>query len=97
MAQITVTLSEMEKAYKDLTALSQDFLEVSGKVISEAEALGKYWEGDSNTAFITEQRNANTWYNKMGELVAEYGRSLKTARDKYESTDREAAALIQSK
>lgn len=94
MGIIDVTLSEMDTAADRIEKASEDYLAVAKKVISSAESLSNSWEGDSQVAFIEEQRKAYEWYQQMMELVADYISKLRSARQQYESTDQESAALI---
>jgi WXG100 family type VII secretion target len=96
MAEIKATLSEMRKASQRIQSASDEFIKVAGQVLRSAEALGTSWQGDSQVAFITEQRQANEWYQKMTELVNQCVLALKNAADEYEETDESAARLIKN-
>ena len=96
MAKIEVTLSEIRNAANKIRKASDDFLSSAGKVLSSAEALSRTWEGDSQVAFMAEQRRANDWYKKMMALVSTYVSNLQEAARLYESADNESASAIKA-
>jgi WXG100 family type VII secretion target len=96
MARIEVTLSEMRSTASKMKKASDDFLSVAGKVLSSAETLSRSWEGDSQVAFMSEQRQANDWYRKMMALVDTYVSNLQTASRLYEGADADSASAIRA-
>ena len=96
MAKIEVTLSEMRSTASQISKAADEFLSYAGKVMSTAETLSRSWEGDSQVAFMAEQRKANDWYRKMMNLVNTYVDSLKEAPQLYETADQESAAAIKA-
>ena len=96
MAKIEVTLSEMRSTASKIKKASEDFLSYAGKVMGTAEELSRSWEGDSQVAFMTEQRRANEWYKKMMSLVSTYVSNLQEASNLYERTDAESASAIKA-
>jgi WXG100 family type VII secretion target len=97
MAQFNVTVSEVTNAATKIASAANDFLTTAGKVMQAAEALGSSWEGDSQVAFMQEQQNAHSWYEKMAEIVTTYVESLNQAAKKYQDADDQAKAAIGSK
>ena len=96
MAKIEVTLSEMKGAANKIQKACGDFLTEAEQTMKYASALGSSWEGDSQVAFMTEQRHANDWYKKMGSLVESFVGNLKDASQLYENADEESASAIRA-
>lgn len=94
MAIIEVTLSEMASAAGKIQRASGEFLSTANKVLTDAETLSGCWEGDSQVAFMDEQRKANEWYRQMTDLVNNYVSSLRDAEKTYDTTDADAANAI---
>ena len=96
MAKLEVTLSEMRNTASKISRAADEFLSYAGKVLSTAETLSHSWEGDSQVAFMEEQRKANDWYRQMIRLVNTYVNSLKEAAQLYDTADRESASAIKA-
>jgi WXG100 family type VII secretion target len=96
MAKIEVTLSEIRGAATKIKKASEEFLSCAGKVLSTAETLSHSWEGDSQVAFMEEQRLANEWYRQMMALVNTYVSNLQEAAQLYEGADAESASAIRA-
>lgn len=96
MAKIEVTLSEIRSAATKIKKASEEFLTCAGKVLSTAETLSHSWEGDSQVAFMEEQRLANEWYRQMMALVNTYVSNLQEAAQLYEGADSESASAIRA-
>ena len=96
MAKIEVTLSEVRAAATKIKRSSEDFLTCAGDTLNSAEALSHSWEGDSQVAFMIEQRMANEWYKNMMTLVSTYVNNLQEAAKLYERADSESAAAIKA-
>lgn len=96
MAKIEVTISEIRAAAIKIKQASEDFLACAGDALNSAEALSQSWEGDSQVAFMDEQRRANEWYRKMMTLVGTYVNNLQEAAKLYEGADSESAAAIKA-
>ena len=96
MARIEVTLSEMKAAAVKLRKASEDFLSNADKVMNTAVTLSESWEGDSQLAFMDEQRKANDWYRQMMRLVSTYIDNRQEARRLYEGADHESASAIKN-
>jgi len=94
MAKIEVTLSEMTGAADRIKKSAEDFLSVAGQVMASADSLAAAWEGDSQRAFLEEQRAANEWYRQMVDLVNAYVGDLREAARLYEEADQDSAAAI---
>ena len=96
MAKIEVTLSEIRNAAAKIKKASEDFLACAGDTMNSAEELARTWEGDSQVAFMNEQRRANEWYKKMMSLAGTYDSNLQDAAKLYEGADSESAAAIKA-
>ena len=96
MAKIEVTISEIRGAAAKIRKASDDFLSNASRVLSTAEALSQSWEGDSQVAFMNEQRTANEWYKQMMTLVSTYISNLQEACQLYEGADAESANAIKA-
>ena len=96
MAKIEVTLSELLATANKIKKASEDFLSLAGQALSAAEALKDGWEGESQVAFLEEQKAANEWYKQMMALVNTYVENLKSAKQTYEETDEESASAIKA-
>ena len=96
MAKIEVTLSELKAAAAKIKKASDDFLSNASKVLDTAEVLSTSWEGDSQAAFMEEQRQANDWYKRMMALVNTYVDNLQEAAKLYEEADEESASAIKA-
>ena len=97
MANITVTISELQNAAEKISQACEQYQAAANSLKSAADALAATWEGDSQVAFVNEQEQANAWYLKMAEIVNEYVAEMKAAASKYEETDQEAAQTIRSR
>lgn len=96
MAKIEVTLSEIRSAAAKIRRSSEDFLATASRVLGAAETLSRSWEGESQVAFMAEQRIANEWYRKMMNLVSTYVGNLTDAARLYEGADAESASAIKA-
>ena len=96
MAKIEVTISEIRNVANKIKKSSDDFLSNASKVLSTAETLSESWEGDSQVAFLSEQRQANEWYKQMMALVSTYISNMQEACRLYEGADEESASEIKA-
>ena len=97
MAQIMVTISEMQGAANKISQAANDFLNAAGQTFTAAQTLADSWEGDSKAAFVEEQTKANEWYKKMVEIVNTYVQNLQNAAKTYQEADAQSASNIKSK
>lgn len=97
MADFKVTLSEMRAKANEIKQAAETFLQAAGQVNAAANELAGTWEGDSQVAFVEEQEKANTWYNKMMDIVNTYVTGLETTAKNYEEADNQATQAIRSK
>ena len=96
MARFEVTVSEMQSAANKISQAAQDFLNAANQTFASAQQLAESWEGDSQVAFMEEQRLANEWYKQMMALVNTYVSNLQEAAQLYEGADSESAAAIKA-
>ena len=94
MAKIEVTLSEITGAANKIQKASEDFLSVAGQAMASAESLAETWEGDSQVAFMQEQKTATEWYTQMMSLVSTYVANLREAVKLYGEADTSSADEI---
>ena len=97
MANIKVTVSELQSAADEITKAADAYRSAAASLKSAADNLAGTWEGDSQVAFVEEQTNANNWYNKMAQIADQYAAQMKSAAAKYAETDQNAANTIKSR
>ena len=97
MPDFKVTISEMRAKANEIKQAADTFLQAAGQVNAAAQELAGTWDGDSQVAFVEEQEKANTWYNKMMEIVNTYVTGLETTAKNYEEADNQATQAIRSK
>ena len=94
MARFEVTISEMYNAATKIHQAAEDYLNAACKVYACAEVLGESWEGDSQVAFMEEQRKAVEWFKKMAALVESYVQMIQRAAKAYQEADQQATSSI---
>ena len=94
MAGFQVTISEMYNAASKIHDAAEDYLKTACKVYSISETLGESWEGDSQVAFMEEQRKAAEWFKKMAALVESYVQMIQRAAKAYQEADQQATNSI---
>ncbi len=94
MPRFQVTISEMYNAASKIHQAAEDYLSTACKVYACAEVLGQSWEGDSQVAFMEEQRKAVEWFKKMASLVESYVQMIQRVAKAYEDADRGATGAI---
>ena len=94
MARVEVTISEMYNAATKIHQAAEDYLTTACKVYALAEVLGGSWEGDSQVAFMEEQRKAAEWFKKMAALVESYVQMIQRAAKAYQEADEQATNSI---
>ena len=97
MPDFKVTISEMRAKANEIKQAAETFLQAAGQVNSAAQELAGTWEGDSQVAFVEEMTKANTWYNKMMDIVNTYVAGLETTAKNYEEADSQATQAIRSR
>lgn len=58
--------------------------------------MGDSWEGEASTAYICMMQNYEKKAEEMKEILREFKNYVDQAADKFESTDRNAAARLRS-
>ena len=94
MARFEVTISEMYNAASKIHQAAENYLSTACKVYACAEVLGESWEGDSQVAFMEEQRKATEWFKKMAGLVESYVQMIQRAAKAYQEADEQATNSI---
>ena len=94
MSRFEVTISEMYNAASKIHQAAEDYLSTACKVYACAEVLGQSWEGDSQKAFMEEQRKAVEWFKKMAALVESYVQMIQRAAKAYQEADERARSTI---
>lgn len=94
MPGFEVTISEMYNAASRIHQAAEDYLTTACKVYALAEVLGASWEGDSQAAFMEEQRKALEWFKKMAALVESYVQMIQRAAKAYQEADQRVTGAI---
>ena len=94
MARFEVTISEMYNAASRIHQAADDYLTAACNASAAAEALAETWEGDSQVAFMQEQRQAEEWFRRMAELVVSYVQMIQRAARAYQQADEQATGAI---
>ena len=94
MSRFEVTVSDMYNAASRIHQAAEDDLSTACKVYACAEVLGESWEGDSQVAFMEEQRKAVEWFKKMAALVESYVQMIQRAAKAYQEADQQATSSI---
>lgn len=94
MPSFKVTISEMYNAASKIHEAADDYLTAACKVYALSEMLGESWEGDSQVAFMEEQRKASEWFKKMAALVESYVQMIQRIAKAYQEADEQATSSI---
>ena len=94
MARFEVSFSEMYNAANRIHQAAEEYLSTACKVYACAEVLGASWVGESQVAFMEEQRKAVEWFKKMAALVESYVQMIQQAAKAYQEAEERAAQAI---
>lgn len=97
MVSFRVTAEELRDAARRIEAQTQAYRDAATHAQDAGQTLASQWEGNAKETFVTEQQEANNWFQKMAGFLDAYADALKKAAHAYESADQEAANLIKRK
>ncbi len=94
MTQFEVTLSSMSQASANIRTYGEEFQTTADELKAATENLttsSEGWNSEASEIFNSNIADAHRWMTEMSKLVAEYSENLEKAREKYETTDVNAA------
>lgn len=94
MALSQVTVSELRSAAAKILQANESFRDAATALKQAADELAQTWEGDAQRVFVQEQLEIDNWYKLMADVVDSYAASMTQAATDYETTDQNAANLI---
>ncbi len=76
-----VSYTEMEKASKDLQAVSDTYIEIYTQLMQKASTMGKAWDSADNQAFVQQISGFTEELKQMADKLSLASRTLKTQAD----------------
>lgn len=97
MANIKVTVSELQNGATKIMQANEAFIEAANALKAASDALAGTWEGSSQVKFAAGVEKGAAWHKAMSECVMGYAAAMSEAATNYDNADKEAASIIRSK
>ena len=94
MKTLEVTVSELTSGASNIRSANEALRDTAAQMKQAADELAAMWEGPTKERFVSVQADINQWYQQISSVVEEYAKSMETAANEYENTDKAAANAI---
>lgn len=93
--RIGVTTPEIRTIANELENVLGEYDRVVANVKTHADDIDGKWRGEAQVQFVRQMEEADAYLKELRALIQTYIVFLRTTAQKYDSTDQEAAAIVQ--